>query len=126
MKAAYVDTSCLVAISLNERGSARLKKALTSYDRLMASNFLEAELRSALRREKVEHDPSALLAGISWILPDRPLTAEIAMVLKIGYVRGADLWHLAAALFVDPAREIDFITLDGRQRTVSRELGFGP
>jgi len=31
-------------------------------------------------------------------------------VLSAGYVRGVDLWHLAVALFVDPQREIAFIT----------------
>jgi hypothetical protein len=46
-------------------------------------------------------------------------------ILSIGYVRGADLWHLAVALFLDPKREIDFMTLDERQRDVSRKLGFG-
>jgi hypothetical protein len=50
----------------------------------------------------------------------------MSTVLDAGYVRGADLWHLAVALFIDPEREIDFLTLDERQRAVSRKLGFGP
>jgi hypothetical protein len=61
---------------------------------------------------------------ISWVYPDRPLTAEIAAILDTGYVRGADLWHLAVALFVDPSREIDFLSLDVRQLEISRRLGF--
>jgi len=41
-------------------------------------------------------------------------------------VRGADLWHLAVALFVDPSCEIDFLSLDTRQLEISRRIGFGP
>ena len=126
MKSAYVDTSYLLAVALGERGSTRLAKSLRTYDRLLASNLLEAELRSALHRERVAAEPTDLLSAITWAHPDRTLGAEISTILDAGYVRGADLWHLAVALFIDPEREIDFLTLDERQRTVSRKLGFGP
>lgn len=125
MKAAYVDTSCLVAIAFGEPGAARLRRSLLLYDELFSSNLLEAELRSALHREKVAADPRDLISGISWVFPDRALTAEITLILDAGYVRGADLWHLAVALFVDPTREIDFLSLDVRQLEMSRRAGFG-
>ena len=70
-------------------------------------------------------EPTELLSSIVWVHPDRALTAEIKTVLGAGYVRGADLWHLACALFVAPKREIAFLTLDVRQREISEELGFG-
>ncbi|MDP9362159.1 MAG: PIN domain-containing protein [Acidobacteriota bacterium] len=124
MRAAYVDTSCLVAVAFAEAGSARLKRSLQSYDVLLSSNLLEAELRAAVRRENVATDPGDLISAISWVYPDRPLTSEITMVLDTGYVRGADLWHLAVALFLDPHREIGFLTLDTRQREISHQLGF--
>ena len=46
-------------------------------------------------------------------------------VLASGYLRGADLWHVAAALysFPDP-RTATFLTLDNRQREVAEALGF--
>lgn len=125
MKAAYVDTSYLVAIAFGERGYDRLIRSLESYDSLLSSNLLEAELRSALRREEVPAAPEELIARIAWVYPDRPLTDEIRAVLDAGYVRGADLWHLAVALFVDPTRGIDFLTLDARQRQISQKLRFG-
>jgi hypothetical protein len=125
MKAAYVDSSCLVAVAFAEPGSAGLRRSLQFYDVLLSSNLLEAELRAALRRENVKADPGALLSAISWVYPDRPLTSEITMVLDTGYVRGADLWHLAVALFIDPQREIGFLTLDTRQQEISDQLGFG-
>jgi len=62
MKTAYVDTSCLVAISFGEKGSARVRQSLLAYDEILSSNLLEAELRSALRRENFSADPSELLS----------------------------------------------------------------
>ena len=124
MSAAYIDTSCLVAIALDEGRAATMARSLAAFDELVSSNLLEAELRSVLRHEKVSADAVDLLAGISWVDPDRPLTSEMQTVLDAGYVRGADLWHLAVALFVDPDREIAFLTLDDRQRDVSQRLGF--
>jgi PIN domain nuclease of toxin-antitoxin system len=125
MRVAYVDSSCLVAIAFSEAGSAALARTLQAQDILLSSNLLEAELRAALRRDNVTADPSALLSSIVWVHPDRALTAEITTVLGAGYVRGADLWHLASALFVDPDRNIGFLTLDVRQQEISQELGFG-
>lgn len=125
MKAAYVDTSCILAIAFGERGAAKLEKSLNAFDRLLSSNLLEAELRAAFRRENATVDPATLLDAISWIHPAEPLTKELETILAHGYVRGADLWHLAVALFVDPGREISFLTLDERQRNVAARLGFG-
>ncbi|MGI8844478.1 MAG: PIN domain-containing protein [Gemmatimonadaceae bacterium] len=124
MKVAYLDSSCLVAIAFGERGAAALARRLTSFDELVASNLLEAELRASFVRENVDVD-SGLLGGLSWIIPDRPLTPEIVRVLEAGYVRGADCWHLATALYLaeDPAL-LWFLTLDERQERVAHELGF--
>ena len=69
-------------------------------------------------------DRSAI-AGIEWILPDRALASEFATVLETGYLRGADLWHVATALYVSPqASGLSFATLDARQGTVAEALGF--
>lgn len=125
-RVAYVDTSCMVAIALGERESKALQRQLASFDVLLASNLLEAELRAAFAREKVDADPDDMLAAMSWILPDRPLRPEIARVLAAGYLRGADCWHVATALYVaDDPFEIAFLTLDSKQGVVARALGFG-
>lgn len=127
MTTAYLDTSCLVAIAFCEPGWENTAAALDGFERLVSSNLLEAELRSALAREDVRHLAVPLLAEISWILPRRPLTKEIHRVATEGYLRGADLWHLACALFIagDPA-ELTFATLDGRQSVVAKSIGFPP
>jgi len=47
-------------------------------------------------------------------------------VLAQGYLRGADVWHVACALFLaDAARaELAFLSRDAAQRRVARRLGF--
>lgn len=125
MTIAYVDTSCLVAIALREPEWERTAEALDGFERLVSSNLLEAELRSALAREDVPQLIVPLLSEVSWILPRRPLTKEIQRVAREDYLRGADLWHLACALFLagDPG-ELIFATLDRRQDHVARVVGF--
>ena len=124
MKRAYVDSSCLVGVALGEGAAARLRKRLLGFDQLFSSNLLEAEVRSALRREGVTGEED-LLSWVDWVIPSRPLSGEMRTVLDTGYLRGADLWHLATALYLapDPA-ELSFLTLDERQAAVARALGF--
>lgn len=124
MTAAYVDTSCLVAVAFGESGARAMSRRLTGFEALVASNLLEAELRSVFLREKVAF-PRSLLDGVSWLIPDRPLHDEIERVLEAGYTRGADCWHVASALYLAPQPDqLTFLTLDDRQRTVARALGF--
>jgi uncharacterized protein with PIN domain len=124
LRRAFVDTSCLVAIALGERGAAAVAARLKRFEELFASNLLEAELRATVTREGVAIDPD-VLTWLDWVFPDRPLTQEISRVLAAGYLRGADAWHLACALHMtqSPA-EVTFLTLDRRQRAVARRLGF--
>lgn len=124
MTVAYVDTSSLVAVAFAEPGYDEVARRLGTYSRLLSSNLLEAELRSVFIREGREFG-DRYLSGLDWIVPDRPLSPELGAVLEAGYVRGADLWHLATALYI--AREpdeISFVTLDKRQRTVAARCGF--
>ena len=59
------------------------------------------------------------------VFPPRTLGPEITRVLEAGYVRGADCWHLATALYLAPdPSELTFITLDERQGAVAKALGF--
>lgn len=124
MATAYVDTSCLLGIAFGEPTARRIPPRLASFDRLVASNLVEAEFRAAHRRDSLVEDPT-LLARLDWILPERELQGEIARVLEAGYVRGADCWHLAVALYFaeDPAT-LTFLTLDKPQGRIARALGF--
>ena len=124
MTVAYVDTSVLVAVSFNEESSTGVTTRLNEFSRLVASNLVEAELCAVFAREQCSFSQE-VLAGIEWILPDRRLSPEISTVLGAGYVRGADLWHLATALYAaGTAGEMAFMTCDDRQGRVAAALGF--
>ena len=124
MSIAYVDTSALVAIAFDEPRGEETGARLDGFSRLLSSNLLEAELRAAFAREQQEFEVD-VLSRIDWILPDRPLARELARALEAGYLRGADLWHVATALYVAPKpAEIGFVTLDCRQHEVASALGF--
>lgn len=124
MTSAYVDTSCLVAILFDELGGSELAQRLARCDRLFASNFLEAELRSTLAREGVDSG-AHVLSWLTWVYAGRPLADELTEVLRHGYLRGADAWHLACALLLsgEPGNLL-FATLDQRQGEVAAALGF--
>ena len=125
MSAAYVDTSALVAVLLGEPQAKTITAQLSEHETLLSSNLLEAELRAVLARENVGVKFTSLVSGIDWVLPDRPLARELNRVLEAGYVRGADAWHLACALYLDPeASELHLVSLDQRQLDVARILGF--
>lgn len=126
MRLAYVDSSAIVAVAFDEPGATAMADLLATYDVVFSSPLLEAELLSAMCREKVEADPSTLLDAVSWVVPGRRLTGELQRVYQSGYVRGADAWHLACAVFLAPAPQaLDFVTLDLRQRATAQALGFG-
>jgi len=125
LKLAYIDSSCLVAIAFGEPGYEEVLKRLNLCERLFSSNLLEAELRAALAREGEGDREGDLLSGITWIYPNRQLTAEYRRILNAGTLKGADLWHVACALFLSPEpKELAFLTLDRSQKTVARALGF--
>jgi predicted nucleic acid-binding protein len=126
MRAAYVDTSVVVAVTFGEPVAHELIPVLKRCDRLLSSNLLEAEFRSVVAREMTternetyETKARDFLDGIDWIQPDRPLSPEIERICSAG------LRHIACALFFspDPSR-IAFLTLDTSQTEVARQLGF--
>ncbi len=125
MKVAYVDTSCLVALAFDEPSARTLTARLRQFDRLISSNLLEAELRSALIREAAGIDPTPLLSAVNWIHPNRPLTDEFQRLTALGHLKGADLWHLACALVLSPdGRPVTFLTLDRKQKRIASRIGF--
>lgn len=124
MESAYVDASAALSIAFREPGYETIDQRLNGFSRLLSSNLLEAEIRSAFAREGRVYSAN-LVPRITWIYPSRPLSAEIGVVLSVGYLRGADLWHVAAALYqADDPCEVTFVTLDNRQRAVAAALGF--
>jgi len=98
---------------------------LAAFSHPFSANLLEAEVRAALTREKVQ-DPESieLIERINWVFPDRPLSQEFGDVLSVGYLKGADLWHLACALYLRGAHsDLEFLSQDRRQLKVAGRLG---
>lgn len=124
MSAAFVDSSCIVAMQLFESRGPEVRQRLSRFDTLHAASLLEAEVFSAVARERRRADLD-LLDHLMTVHPARSLRPEIERVLAAGYVRGADCLHLATALYLapDPA-ELTFLTLDDHQRAVAEALGF--
>jgi hypothetical protein len=59
------------------------------------------------------------------LFPVRSLRSEYERVLRVGYLAGADLWHLACALYLGENAVLPvLISCDHRQREVARTLGF--
>ena len=124
MSVAYVDTSAIVALAFAEEGAEALAEHLAGFSRLVSSNLLEAEARAACRREG-RPAPIRLLARIGWILTHRPLSPEMEAALEAGVLRGADLWHVATALYAAPQPgALDFCTFDRDQARIASALGF--
>jgi predicted nucleic acid-binding protein len=123
---AYVDSSCFIAIALEEPGFEAVIERLETFDVWFSSTLMEAELRSVLARSGSSDDGSVLTHDVSWVTPPRPLHALIGRVLAAGdNLRGADVWHVACALYAAGRPEqMTFLTLDNRQRDVARRLGF--
>lgn len=122
---AYVDSSCLVAMVTGEPGFRELMVRLSRYEGLFSSNLLEAEVQSVLARKAIKGNPGSLLSWFSWVQPSRRLTAEFRQVLDVTPLKGADLWHLACAVFLrSRVQGLAFITLDRIQAEAARELGF--
>ena len=124
MATAYVDSSALLAVAFAEPGGERVVQRLAEYSDWVSSNLLEAEVRSAFTREGRDFS-SSYVPQVMWVTPERALSEEIDQVLRTGYVRGADAWHLASALYATLEMDVPaFITLDAQQRRVAEALGF--
>jgi len=124
MRYAYVDTSCLVATAFGEARGRRVAPLLERYDRLFSDNLLEAELRAAFAREGRSGGEEPFLAKISWIFPAEALSDEYRAALEHGGLRGADLRHVACALYLGRIfGDVDFLSLDERQVGVASSAG---
>jgi predicted nucleic acid-binding protein len=128
MKRGYIDTSVLVALHFGQSEARRAARTLRALDQAISVNLVVPELLAALKREgRPLHEADRLLARISLFSPAEVLRAECEEALAAGALRGADLWHVAAALAIaGPKRrkELLFATFDERQGQVAGALGF--
>ena len=124
MKVAYVDTSCLIAVAFDEGAAGSVAEVIRAFDMLLGTNLTEAELRAAGVREELR-EIDEFVDDLTLVLPDRSLGPEIGRALDTGYLRGADLLHVATALYAaESPGDMAFLTLDQRQREVAAAVGF--
>lgn len=123
-QAAYVDSSCIVAIAMREAGARQIATRLNSFSAVLSNPLLDAEVRSACVRENISLSIIEL-SIVKFVRVRRPISAEIDRVLAAGYLRGADCLHVATALYLSPdPKQLTFLTLDDKQRAVAKKLGF--
>jgi len=122
----YVDTSVLAAITLEEPGFKKYLEKLQITKEAISSFFIEAEFLSLCYRESLDiAKVKDNLCLLSLVQPEGSLEREILAILQKGYLRGADLYHLAVALYLDPnCKELEFFTVDTQQKRVARKIGF--
>ncbi len=124
---AYLDTSAAVALLFGEPQARALERKLKSLDELLSSGLFVAELLASLSREgRSLADADPMLDAVSLIFVDGSLASECREALGQGHVRGADLWHLATALYIGgrEREQLLFISLDERQKSRAKQLGF--
>ncbi|MGH7730275.1 MAG: PIN domain-containing protein [Candidatus Eiseniibacteriota bacterium] len=127
MSAAYLDSSFLLAIILGEPRARSMQRLLERFDDVLAGDLLVAEVLATAAREDLTLELLApAIEAIDLVLPDRSLEPEMIEILRHGRLRGADLWHLACALYVagDTREDLSFLSRDGSQRRLARQLGF--
>lgn len=127
MSVAYLDSSFLLAILLQEPRHRSLQATLARFDDWIAGDLLIAEVLATASRERLPLDRVlSAVESIGLVFPDRSLEDEMREVLGHGQLRGADLWHLACALHVarDARDSLAFLSRDIPQRELARRLGF--
>lgn len=127
MKKIYVDSSVVLSVLLEELNYEVFSSLISNKHFVYSSPLLVAEVFSALHREKLSFQLAELVfSTIDFIiLPQEDLFQEYPRIFKEGYLRGADAFHLATALYIDPlAKNLTFLTADERQKVVAKKLGF--
>lgn len=125
MSWAYIDSSVLIATLLEDHPKPQLDKFWGSAEWFISSYLLQAEVFSAVKREKADMQLAALeIKKIGFVRTDS-LAEELMEIFKAGYVRGADAFHLATALWIrGKHKDLKFITLDEKQKEIARYLDF--
>lgn len=122
MSTAYVDTSALVKLVVDERDAAALRRFLEGFDEHTTSRVGIVETRRALGRVPAD------ATTIDWIMaPIGPIDfdaaiAATAALIQPPAIRTLDAIHLATALTL--YRVDAFVTYDERLAEAARLLGF--
>jgi prevent-host-death family protein len=113
---------------LGEAEARRGARMLRAHDQAFSVGLVVPEILSALKREERPlNEADRLLARLSLFFSDGSLKTECEEALSAGFLRGADLWHVATALAIagrQRRKELLFATFDERRREVAKKLQF--
>ena len=122
----YLDSSVVVALLLNEKGSATLQKQLKRFKYFVSHHILLAEVSAVSKREEVRRsDLSNAISRISLLYPGPEIQPAIESIFDQYYVRGADALHIASAIHLTNTQvtPVVFVTLDKQQLGIAKNLG---
>lgn len=119
----YIDSSVVVASLFDELPSNQ--RFMGSSEKFLSSFLMESEVLSAAKREGLDLDlVTKELKKISFVRTES-LLIQLSEIFKVGYLRGADAYHLATAMWIQGKHSgLKFYTLDKRQKEVASTLGF--
>jgi uncharacterized protein len=120
---AYVDTSVLARILLDEPDGDAIRRELQQFEQRVASRLLGVELRRVARREDALEDAERILENVVLLPIDERIlaTAEAIPPTTVGTL---DAIHLTTALGLAEAGELDaLMTYDKQLAKASREHG---
>lgn len=122
----YVDTSVVIGVYFREKEYQRMRTTLSEAADVLSSSLLVAEMASTFKREEIDMvflEPC--VQSISIYYPNASLLPYYKKILTQGYCRGANLFHLACAMQLDPeVKELSFATHDSQQKKLAEKLGF--
>lgn len=122
---AYLDSSALVKLVLNEPESSALFEAIQQFPYRVSSSLAITEVQRTVRR--ASEDPLVLarartvLGGTQLLALDEALLERAAALAPAG-LRSLDAIHLASALVLGPDLDA-FIAYDRRLLAAASELG---
>lgn len=126
MAFAYADTSALVAVQFAEPTRSAYLRVFRAQRRLVTTTLAQAELWATMIREQEPLDSTdRLLQRLEIFVPPDDLASECREALSVGYLRGADLWHVASAMRLagKHRKQLTFCTGDAQQAKIAGQVG---
>jgi predicted nucleic acid-binding protein len=124
-KAYYIDASAIAGLLMGEPSAQALLAKVDANSLRYSSPLLEAEVLSVAKRENIGFESVAEFLDRIVYVQTQSLRTQLEEVLEVGYLREADAYHLATAVFLDSKRDnLVFVSLDQNQKKLAGRMGF--